>query len=169
MISRIINITTTLGYPSRFRIWRPVRLQGERGGGGGPGAEQGEGEPEAEQGEGEPGAEQGNIVQGARRDEAAINEQIEIPNVVADRPDEEPRVNNEGANNNHDEGNQNNERERDPVPESPILVDPGCLAPFKEDKSTKDKGKPSVSRAPPDDTEEPFVVTSIMETTKSPE
>lgn len=164
MISRSINITTTLGYPSRFRIWR---LRGERGGGGGgPGAEQGEEEPEAEQ---------GNIVQGARRDEAAINEQIEIPNVVADRPDEEPRVNNEGANNNHDEGNRNNEIERDPVPESPILVEPECPAPFnlvtdtKEDKSTGDKGEPSISRAVPDDTEESFVVTSIMETTKSPE
>ena len=41
MISRSISITTILGYPSRFRIWRPVRLQGGRGGGGGePGAEQ---------------------------------------------------------------------------------------------------------------------------------
>ena len=66
--------------------------------------------------------------------------------MVADQPDEEPRVNNEGANNNHDEGNQNNEIERDPVPESPILVDPECPAPFKEDNSKKDKGKPSSTR-----------------------
>lgn len=164
MISRSINITTTLGCPSRFRIWRPVRLQGGRGEGGGG--------PEAEQGEGEPGAER-EVAQGARGD--AVQAEIEIPNVVADRPDEEPRVNNEGANNNHDEGNQNNEIERDPVPESPILVEPECPAPFnlvtdtKEDKSTGDKGEPSISRAVPDDTEESFVVTSIMETTKSPE
>ena len=95
--------------------------------------------------------------------------------MVADQPDEEPRVNNEGANNNHDEENQNNEIESDPVPESPILVDPECPALFnlvtdtKEDKSTGDKGEPSVSRALPDDTEESFVVMSIMETNKSPE
>ena len=164
MISRSINITTILGYPSRFRIWRPVRLQGGRGGGGGgPGAEQGGGEPGAER----------EVAQGPRGD--AVQAGIEIQNMVADRPDEEPRVNNEGANNNHDEGNQNNEIERDPVPESPILVEPECPAPFnlvtdtKEDKSTEDKGKPSVSRAPPDNTEESFVVTSIMETNKSPE
>ena len=163
MISRSISITTILGYPSRFRIWRPVRLQGGRGGGGGgPGAEQGEGEPGAER----------EVAQGARGD--AVQAGIEIQNMVADRPDEEPRVN-EGANNNHDEGNQNNEIERDPVPESPILVEPECPAPFnlvtdtKEDKSTGDKGEPSVSRALPDDTEESFVVMSIMETNKSPE